>query len=275
MLTKLLITIMAVFCLLFVWTRMVEPSLLSVTRTTFRSAHLPSAADGLRIVQFSDTHFGYDYDLRRFRLAVGKMNGLEPDIAVFTGDLCENLVTFPADTDGIVRVLSSIEAKYGKYAVLGNHDYAENRQREITSVLEAGGFRVLFSESVELSSLGITLTGVEDYYFGDGRNFDFGRLAEDRFNLVLYHEPFDFGRVGSAPVDLMLTGHTHGGQVRIPFVRQMLLSVRNMPDEMGVYSAGNARGSQLFVSRGLGTTQLPFRFACLPEIALITLESAG
>ena len=90
-LTKLLILCMVLICLAFVWMRWVEPSLVSVTRTQVRAANVPAAADGLRIVQFTDTHFGFDYDVGRFERAVEKINELDPHIVVFTGDLLKSM----------------------------------------------------------------------------------------------------------------------------------------------------------------------------------------
>ena len=96
---------MILICLAFVWMRWVEPSLLSVTSTDVRAAGVPAAADGLRIAQFTDTHFGFDYDVKRFERAVEKINSFEPHIVVFTGDLYEQYAKYPADDDGIICLL--------------------------------------------------------------------------------------------------------------------------------------------------------------------------
>ncbi len=262
---------MVLICLAFVWMRWVEPSLVSVTRTQVRAANVPAAADGLRIVQFTDTHFGFDYDVGRFERAVEKINELDPHIVVFTGDLFEEYAKYPADEDGIIAALSAIHAPQGKYAVLGNHDYGRGAQDESIRVLEAGGFTVLRNESVELPLLGITVTGIDDCFFGSGQEFDLASLPSDTYNLVLCHEPDVFASSESSALDLMLSGHTHGGQVRLPFLGELILPAQGRLYPMGHYDSGNARESQLFVSRGLGTSMMPIRFCCMPEVALITL----
>lgn len=272
-LTKLLIFCMILICLAFVWMRWVEPSLLSVTSTDVRAAGVPAAADGLRIAQFTDTHFGFDYDVKRFERAVEKINSFEPHIVVFTGDLYEQYAKYPADDDGIIAALSAIEAAQGKYAVLGNHDYGRGGQDESIRVLEAGGFTVLRNESVDLSLLGVTLTGIDDCFYGSGRSFDLGSLPSDTYNLVLCHEPDLFAESQSSAIDLLLSGHTHGGQVRLPFLGELILPAQGRLYPMGHYDSGNARESQLFVSRGLGTSKMPIRFCCMPEVAFVTLHT--
>ena len=272
-LTKLLILCMVLICLAFVWMRWVEPSLLSVTRVEIYAADLPEMADGLRIVQFSDTHFGFDYNVRRFERAVEKMNALDPHIVVFTGDLYEEYAKYPADDSGIVAALSAIHAPQGKYAVLGNHDYGRNAQDDSIRALEAGGFTVLRNESVDLSLLGITLTGIDDCFFGSGRSFDLSSLPTDTYNLVLCHEPDLFAESDQSALDLLISGHTHGGQVRLPFLGELILPALGRFYPMGHYESDNARGSQLFVSRGLGTSKMPIRFLCMPEVALLTLHT--
>lgn len=250
-----------------------EPSLLSVTRVEIYAADLPEMADGLRIVQFSDTHFGFDYNVRRFERAVEKMNALDPHIVVFTGDLYEEYAKYPADDSGIVAALSAIHAPQGKYAVLGNHDYGRNAQDDSIRALEAGGFTVLRNESVDLSLLGITLTGIDDCFFGSGRSFDLSSLPTDTYNLVLCHEPDLFAESDQSALDLLISGHTHGGQVRLPFLGELILPALGRFYPMGHYESDNARGSQLFVSRGLGTSKMPIRFLCMPEVALLTLHT--
>ena len=264
---------MVLITLAFVWMRWVEPSLLTVTSLDLTLPALPEAADGFRIVQFSDTHFGFDYDVKRFRRAVEKINELEPHLVVFTGDLFEEYAKYPADEEGIIAALSAIDAPQGKYAVLGNHDYGRNAQDDSIRILEAGGFTVLQNESVAFSLLGITLTGIDDCFFGNGNAFQPDSLSEDTCNLVLCHEPDVFAHLSAFPVDLLLSGHTHGGQVRLPLFGELVLPPQGELYPMGLYAAGNDRGAQLFVSRGLGTSKLPIRFFCAPEIACITLHT--
>jgi len=274
LLTRLVIFGVAAFVLVFVWMRVAEPRIVTTTEVTVKSEHLPALADGVRVAQFSDTHFGFDYDTDRFARAVEKINEFSPHIVVFTGDLFEEYEKFPADEDAIIALLSAIRATHGKYAVLGNHDYGREADDESVRVLEAGGFTVLRNESVELTLLGITLTGVDDVMFGDGAAYDFASLAGDTYNLVLCHEPDVFEKAATYSVDLMLSGHTHGGQVRLPLAGELILPPYGQQYPMGEYAARNVRGSQLFVSRGLGASKMPIRFLCAPEVALVTLQTA-
>ena len=273
-LTRLVLWCVLIIVVCFVWMRWAEPRLLSVTEAEIRSGNLPGMADGLRIVQFSDTHFGFDYSEEDFARAVEKIREQSPHIVVFTGDLFEEYAKYPADEDELIRLLSSISAPYGKYAVLGNHDYGRNAQAESIRVLEAGGFTVLRNETVTLTTLGITITGIDDCFFGIGSRHVFTEQDPEDYHLVLAHEPDIFATVDSSQLDLMLAGHTHGGQVRLPLLGELILPYLGKDYPMGEYALRNERGSRLFVSRGLGTSKLPLRFLCMPEIAVITLRTA-
>lgn len=270
-LTKLLLWCVALIVLAFVWMRWAEPRLLTVTETELRSAVLPGMADGLRIAQITDTHFGFAYSEEDFARAVEKINEQDPHIVVFTGDLYEEYAKYPADDDAIIVALSAISAPHGKYAVLGNHDHGLGAASDSVRILEAGGFTVLQNESVSLSALGITLTGIDDCFFGRGGSFDPAAFSWDGFDLAICHEPDLFTNLAGQGLDLMLSGHTHGGQVRLPILGELILPYLGREYPMGSYTRS---GADLFVSRGLGTSKLPLRFLCPPEIALITLKTA-
>ena len=270
---KIIISAVLIVFLVFAWMRWGEPAIITVTDAELAFDNLPDPAEGLRIAHFTDTHFGFDYTVGRFEKAVQKMNEFSPHIVVFTGDLFEEYMKYESDGPGIIEALSSINAVYGKYAVLGNHDYGREAQAHSIETLEAGGFTVLLNESIELERFGIAVTGVDEILFGKGGDYDFDRLPEDRFNIVLCHEPDIFKDLAASNVDLMLAGHTHGGQIRVPGIGEIILPAMGKLYPMGEYSLENARGSQLFVSRGLGTSTLPLRLFCPPEVALLTLGS--
>ncbi|MBE6935162.1 MAG: metallophosphoesterase [Ruminococcaceae bacterium] len=270
-LTKLLLWCVVLIVLAFVWMRWAEPRLLTVTEAEVRSPVLPGMADGLRVAQITDTHFGFAYDAEDFARVVTKLNALSPHIVVFTGDLFEEYDKYPADDAAIIEALSAITAPHGKYAVLGNHDHGLGAAEDSIRILESGGFTVLSNESVTLSALGITLTGIDDCFFGQGGSFDPAVFSWDGFDLVLCHEPDLFTALAGQGLDLMLSGHTHGGQVRLPILGELILPYLGREYPMGSYSRA---GADLFVSRGLGTSKLPLRFLCPPEIALITLKTA-
>lgn len=270
-LTKLLLWCVLLIVLAFVWMRWAEPRLLTVTETEIHSAVLPGMADGVRIAQISDTHFGFAYASEDFARVVEKIRILDPHIVVFTGDLYEEYAKYPADDSAIIAALRSISAPHGKYAVLGNHDHGLGAAADSIRILEAGGFTVLQNESTDLPLLGITLTGIDDVFFGKGGSFDPGVFSEDAFDLVIAHEPDLFTELAPQGLDLMLSGHTHGGQVRLPILGELILPYLGRDYPMGGYSRA---GADLFVSRGLGTSKLPLRFLCPPEIALITLKTA-
>jgi len=254
----------------FLYARFVEPARLEVTSHCVESSRIPGSSDGLRMVQISDLHLSRYYDTTRLKRVVEQVNRLEPSVLLCTGDIFDDYPTYSDHASELLAVLQKLQAPH-RFAVLGNHDYSKNTQDAVIAFLEAAGFTVLNNECVQLETLGITITGIADCMFGGGRIDVLDDLQEDGFQLVLCHEPDLFAEIGALPVDLMLSGHTHGGQIRIGSYAPMLPRMGKLY-LAGMYRADNARGSKLYVNRGLGTSQLPLRFMAVPEITLITLH---
>jgi len=256
----------------FAYARYIEPEIIKVNHQEIKSPHVSDALDGLKIVQFNDTHVGFSYGLDDMRRVVEKINEANADIVVFVGDLFDNYKKSPKLGDELSRILAGISSRLGKFAVLGNHDYGANSVEHVTDILENGGFTVLVNESYRISQLELCVAGVDDMLIGYGDVSVLDGLMESDFNLTLCHEPDVFDMCRDTDVDLMLAGHTHGGQVKIPFLGAILLPQLGRVYDEGLYETGNARGSQLYVNRGLGTTKMPLRFMAVPEITVYELK---
>lgn len=229
---------------------------------------LHPALEGFKIVQLSDLHYLPHTPLSLIRLAVEQAQQLQPDLIVLTGDY----VTHEAETIfGLTDLLGSLDARYGVYAILGNHDTRSGKQ-VISSAIEKTGITVLQNENITFSvgQAQLTLAGVEDCIWGKP---DLGaalnRQPSDALTVLLAHEPdmIDvFSKKGR--FDLQLSGHTHGGQVRLPWFGTPVLPKLG---EKYVHGLHRVNDSWLYTNRGIGMVGMPVRFGCPPEVTEVVL----
>lgn len=257
--------------LIFFYSLKVEPRLLKITTHELTSP--TNSLDGLRIVQFSDTHVGAFYHEEDMQKLVDKINSLKPDIIVFTGDLVDHWAKYN-NRDVLAQILSDLNAPYGKYAVYGNHDYGGGGTRIYKPFMESVGFDVLVNESTKVNlpnGASMTISGLDDLIFGKP---SIEQVVKNRptadYQLILVHEPDIADAVSPHSFDLQLSGHSHGGQISIPGFSHDL-----MPPYGEIYTEGmyNLRsGLNVYVNTGIGSTQLPFRLGNIPEISLFIMD---
>lgn len=233
---------------------------------------LAPGLDGLRLLHLSDLHLprsmpAFTENARRL------LDGVGADLCLMTGDYRYGYYG-PSDhvAGAVRRVLSGVRARHGCYAVLGNHDTLV-----VGEALEEAGVRVLFNEGVPLSLNGapVWLAGVDDphFYHDDDMDSALKGRPEGAFTLMLGHSPESVPKAAGLGVDLFLCGHTHGGQIRLPWLGGVHTNIRRGKKQgMGVWRVGEMRGH---TSTGLGVTDVPVRFLCPPEAALITLRRGG
>lgn len=230
---------------------------------------LPPAFDGYRIVQLSDLHLGSLCPRRRVEGWAARAAQLRPDLIVLTGDFVTSGVAFHAD---IAQALASLEARDGVFAVMGNHDYYGEGEPLLT-LLRQAGITVLRNERVSLIRGGerLELAGVDDVYT---RRFDLDATLAGFSGgplFVLAHDPVTFPELAAAGAALVLSGHTHWGQIGLPGLAERI----NYARALSPFAAGRHRigSSQLYVHPGLGTTGPPIRIGVAPTIAVITLRA--
>jgi predicted MPP superfamily phosphohydrolase len=239
---------------------------------------LPKELDGLRIVHLSDFHCASERDSTVIRAAVRATNALNPDIVVLTGDYVTvsiNRSSFSSAQGAIPcsKILSELLAPMGIFAVLGNHDQC-NPQFVVRS-LESHGITVLrnFALHIERAGAHFWIAGVDDVLQGKPNlEAALRTIVRDEPTILLAHEPDFADEVKKYPVDLQLSGHSHGGQIRLPFSGATYL-----PPLARKYPSGLRRAGPLtlYTNRGLGTVVLPVRFDCSPEVTLLTLRSGA
>ncbi|API93732.1 MULTISPECIES: metallophosphoesterase [Virgibacillus] len=258
----------------FYYAKDVEPILLRVNKNTVESSKIAKAFDDFKIVQFSDTHIGFHYTLEQLKDLVKKINGLQPDLIVFTGDLVDEPQNFHWD-DTIIHILKKLQAPKGKFWIYGNHDHGGYGTEVVLDTMEKAGFQLLQNNNVTIKEKNesIILAGIDDLMLGKPDiTKTLSQANTNLFTILLAHEPDFADKAAKHPIDLQLSGHSHGGQIRFPFIGHIYSPAYAEKYVQGEYNL-NGGNMQLFVNSGIGTTRLPFRFLCKPEIHVYTLKS--
>ncbi len=228
----------------------------------------------LKVSQITDIHLGEFYNLDQLEKVVQKINGLNVDIVVFTGDLIDNASTYD-ELYNIADTLKGIKCRIGKYAVYGNHDYGGGAVRYYEDIMSKSGFKVLKNEgsSILFKDKHIKIFGADDGLMGR-QNIDktMKEISNKSINLLLLHEPDLLDGYINYPVDLVLSGHSHGGQIYIPFYGPLKKNLLSVKYSKGFYKLDNPRGTKIYVNSGLGNTKVPFRLFNLPQISLFNLK---
>ena len=223
---------------------------------------LPAALSGLRIVQLSDIHYGMYLSHATMTRILELTTALEPDLIALTGDF---VTQSPVFIDPVCDLLGRLRAPLGVYAVLGNHDFRAGAER-VAAGLRRHGIRVLRNEHCGLSVRGceIRLAGIDDSRQHPDLASALRPLDPERFTILLAHNPVVLGDAAALGVDFVLCGHTHGGQIKLPFAAHWYR--RHAPE--GLLELGRTR---MYVSRGLGQVILPVRVGSPPELVAFDL----
>jgi hypothetical protein len=255
---------------------LLEPNQPRIVRREVALRRWPDRLQGFTIALLSDFHYDPYFSIHPLNAAVRMVNDLRPDLIALTGDF----VTMPwmghrakaaAAAEPCAHLLRNLRAPFGVWAVLGNHDAFSDPGR-VTGALETEGIKVLSNQSVPIETRGARfwLGGVDDVLGGSAdldttlENIPSGEAA-----VLLAHEPDYADYVTRYPVDLQLSGHSHGGQVVFPYMRPLYL-----PDLARKYIAGQYKVGDLtvYTNRGLGTIGVPIRLNCPPEVTCLSLR---
>ncbi len=243
-----------------------------VTYPVFEMVDLPEVWDGVRIAIISDLHLGWFVQVTHFNKVVMATNDAKPDIIVIAGDVVSKGVSLNSELGDSLKELNAPE---GKLAVLGNHDHCVGAEK-MTEILETAGISMLTNKHRVLRRDGqrICFGGVDDLLRGNSscpleRIFDGVDQSVPR--ILLCHNPDYAQQIPPHPrVDLMICGHTHGGQVKLPLLGPLIVPVNHRKHVEGFSHGPHCT---VFTSRGLGVVGVPFRFRCPAEIPILTLRS--
>lgn len=253
-------------CLIFGYAYYIEPNMLSIKNIKINSEKLDN---NIKIVFFSDTHIGKLSPDENIDKIVSKINEVNADIVIFGGDLIDKYHIDKPNTENISNSFKNINAKYGKYAVWGNHDYGGGAHRVYKEILEDSGFQVLKNQFIYIDELNINIIGIDDYLFGNPKLLPEHKKS-GAYNILISHAPDAVDDIDLEDIDYILSGHSHGGQVYIPILSNYIVPPGAKNYLKGEYILSEI--STLFVSSGIGMTQLPLRFLNKPEIIQININ---
>jgi predicted MPP superfamily phosphohydrolase len=255
---------------------LLEPNRPRIVRQDFFLPRWPERLNGFTVALLSDFHYDPYFSVHPLRAAVAMVDALRPDLIVLTGDFVtaplvgdERKAAFAAEP--CARLLRQMTAPHGLWAIMGNHDDNTDR-RHVTHALQAESIQVLAnqSEAIEHDGARFWLAGVNDVL---SRTADLTKtlhpVPPGEAVILLAHEPDFADEASRFPIDLQLSGHSHGGQVRIPLLPPLYLPAMAKKYVLGRYHVGPL---MLYTNAGLGTVGVPMRLNCPPEITLLTLR---
>lgn len=263
----LFLLLLALFCADLLW---FEPNRLEVNRETFYLPGLGGGEEGVRLAFVTDLHIRRPRRLHR--RVVEEAAAFNPDLVLLGGDY----FTWLTATQALANYLGRFHASGGVYAIQGNWEYKVRfTGRRLDSLLAEQGVRLLVNEHlvIRIRGAAFILLGLDDPYTGHSDFYTtFLDLPEGLPQVLLAHSPEVFRKAQRWGVQLVLSGHTHGGQLVFPLIGPLWLPPGSRQTVAGRFYLD---GTWLYVSRGVGTSVIPARFRCPPELALITLKDAS
>lgn len=245
-----------------------EANTLKIEEISISLKRLPKKLDGFKLVQLSDIHHSPFTDLEHIEKAVAIANELEPDMVLLTGDYVSHDSQYIAP---MADVMGRLESEFGTFACLGNHDHWTDAEL-VTDLLRGENINVLVNEGIRFSARGASfwLCGVDDHMAGKTDiPASLHGSYEDEMKLLLAHNPAILRQAVRNDIDIMFSGHTHGGQVKIRDREKKFLANRRL--KSGLHQR---KDTQIYITRGIGTVVVPARYHCPPEISLIEMRCA-
>lgn len=266
--SNIFIYLLLIISLTILYSVYIEPNNLIIKEYKIENKLLPNSFDGLKIVHFSDIHYKSTVDLKYLKKIVNLINKQNPDIVIFTGDfLDKRYKPDNKEIENIQKELKNINSTLGKYAVSGNHDmdYKTEFEEIITD-----SFTLLNNEEKLIyykETTPISLIGLSDR---SETKVDYTVLENDNnyFRFILAHEPDEYEKIKDYKFNILLSGHSHNGQVRIPLIGTIYTppGAKTYYDEY--YKLDN---HEIFISNGIGTSGINLRFNSTPSINLYRL----
>ncbi len=267
--------LIAIILIVVLYAYYIEPNLFLVEQKTIELRCLKSDISDKKLVQISDLHFTKDTSSSKINNIHKTIANQNPLIVFITGDFISN----DAGIDKSVELVKKISEKYPTYIVFGNWDYwaLDYSVNNFKDQLEKAGGKVLIndSENIKIGDEDIGIAGVKDPYTSGEIKNDIDKalikIEDNKCRILLAHSPNVIKEAVEKNIDLVLVGHTHGGQVYIPYLTEKLIPANRKYGKgyiKGLYKTNN---TQMYVNRGIGTSVVPFRFIVPPEITVFSL----
>ena len=261
----IIIVILLLIAITFVYMRFIATSGFIIKEFNVTSEKLPKGFNGVKVIHLSDIHYA-SVGEAKLNKAVEEVNTMKPDIIVFTGDLYDEFSNLTEDMENkIINALSKLNAPLGKYAVSGNHDYKYDR---FTDIITKSGFAYLENETKLIYYNDETPIEIIGYPDEREANPNYDLELSDYFKIALIHEGDSWEHIKDKGIDLSLAGHSHGGQVRLPFIG-CLIKVEGGKKYCEEHYTNN--DSELYVNFGLGETEFKLRSFNKPSINMYRL----
>lgn len=268
---KWILLIFVILVLTIIYARYVGTMGFKTKEYTINDQNIPDSFDGLKIVHFSDLHYNRAITLSKINDVVKEINLINPDIVVMTGDLIDKDVELTnKDFTNLTNLLRRINAKYGKYAIMGNHDYYKNGEKVINVYTDSNfkyldnDYDIIYNNKNESIFLGGVNTSSYDKDDIVKTMSYFDNHDDNIYKIILIHEPDITSKiVKDYTVNLILAGHSHNGQVRLPFIG----AIYTPPGSKKYYdNYYNVNGTNLYISSGLGVSTANYRLWNRPSI---------
>lgn len=263
------LTALAVTILCAIYARFVHPFRPRITHTLIPLPRSHKHLDGLSLAFVTDTHVGPSFPARALEPVIQILRRAKPDIVLFGGDYISESPRYLAEAQGPMADMAAT-ARIGAWGVLGNHDIANIRGRVLES-FSSTGITFLNNEATEIHTPqgSFWLVGIDDSLLGRAEpETAFRDVPVDALSIALWHEPDHAEKIEPFGPLLILSGHSHGGQVRLPFIGPIAAPKLGREYPSGRYDIGS---TTLFVSNGIGIYRPPIRFNCPPEVVIVRL----
>jgi len=264
-LIKILLGVVLFFTLIILYSRYVATTGLKTKEIPINNQKINEDFNGLKIVHFSDIHYKRIITKKRINDVIEEINLINPDIVVFTGDLIDDDSEInDNDIKYLKETLNNIKSKYGKYSVLGNHDYSIDIEK-IRDIYTSSDFKLLentYDFVYSKNNNKIYIGGISTGEFSDNI-LDSLNTTDDVYKIILLHEPDFIDNISKLNVDLALSGHSHNGQINIPYVKKLFLP-KNAKKYYDEYYKIN--DTEFYISSGIGVSRYNFRLFNTPSI---------
>ena len=267
---KFLIKIIILIILIILYGILIEPNILKINEYKINTNEISENFHGLKIIHFSDLHYGSTINKNNIEKIIKKINNLKPDILVFTGDLIEkNYKINKNEINYLTKELQKLKTNLGKYAIIGNHDYYNKNYKNI---IYDSNFKLLINDYDTIyykDNTPIVIYGIDNYTYGNPNleNINNPEIKDIKYKILLVHEGDYIKKIDTNEFDLILGGHSHNGQINI--IKPMYLPLHSQTYYKPNYKNNN---TDIYISNGIGTSIIPIRIGSIPSINLYRLN---